>query len=216
MRLAVLIGVVLMMSACAQSTPGKPRPAAGPAQSASSTAREPKTGLQDRIAWVQQGSPVDLAPYHSTAPEGGPATDLKADIAFVSPTHKISCITGTELGFDGFDCMVQLNEPVPAPGEGYGQWFGGYVTYSGDRLTVGQFRGDPGLFVNGEGRTMPYDSTITFGDYSCRLATTGLTCVNPTQGTGVQLSSEGVIPLGCLRELPEAERQPAVGRAYSC
>ncbi|MGW4718422.1 hypothetical protein [Nocardia sp. NPDC004260] len=216
MRLVVLVGVVLMMSACAHSTPGNPRPAAGRAPSTSSTGQPPQNGLQDRITWVKQGSPVDLAPYHSAAIEGGPVTDLKADIAFVSPTHKISCITGTAYDFDGFDCTVELKEPVPAPGEGYGQWFGGYVTYAGHRLTVGQFRGDPGLFINGQGRTLPYDSTITFGDYTCRLATTGLTCVNPTQGTGVQLSSEGVVPLGCLRELPQTEREPAVGRAYAC
>ncbi|WP_157170977.1 hypothetical protein [Nocardia araoensis] len=214
--MAVLVGVALMMSACAQSTPGNPRPAAGAAPSASSAAQEPKSGLQDRVAWVGQGSPVDLAPYHSVTAGGGAVTDLKADIAFVSPTHKISCITGTEFDVDGFDCVVELKEPIPAPGEGYGQWFGGYVTYSGKRLTVGQFRGDPGLFINGEGRTLPYDSTITFGEYRCRLATTGLTCVHPTQDTGVQLSSEGVVPLGCLRELPEAEREPAVGRAYAC
>lgn len=217
MRWAILLGVMLVASACAQSTEGKPQPMAGahsPQPSQSAAAAE--TQLNDRITWVRQGASTDLAPYHSTAPEGGPATDLKADIAFVSPTHKISCITGTELGFDGFDCMVELKEPMPAPGEGYGQWFGGYVTYSGDRLTVGQFRGDPGLFVNGEGRTLPYDSTITFGDYACRLATTGLTCVNPARGTGVQLSSDGVVPLGCLRELEDAEREPVVGRAYSC
>ncbi len=216
MRLAVLVGVVLMVSACSQSMPGNARPAVGPAPATSSTAQAPESGLQDRIMWVRQGTPVDLAPYHSVATEGGPVTDLATDIAFVSPTHKISCITGVEFDFDGFDCLVELKEPAPAPGEGYGQWFGGYVTYSGQRLTVGQFRGDPGLFINGEGPTLPYDSTVTFGEYLCRLATTGLTCVNPAQRTGVQLSSEGVVPLGCLRELPEAEREPTVGRAYAC
>ncbi|WP_063053046.1 hypothetical protein [Nocardia arthritidis] len=216
MRLAVLVGVVLVVSACSQSMSGNPRPVAGPAQSTSPPAQASANGLRDRIAWVQQGSPIDLAAYHSATIEGGPVTDLRGDIAFVSPTHKISCITGVEFDFDGFDCMIELKNPAPAPGEGYGQWFGGYVTYSGQRLTVGQFRGDPGLFIHGEGPTLPYDSMVTFGEYLCRLATTGLTCVNPTTGSGVQMSSEGVVPLGCLHELPEAEREPAVGRAYAC
>ncbi len=220
MRWLVAVGSVLLLAGCAQVTSGKPEPVAGSSQvgtGPSQTGAPEKEGdLRDRIEWVRQGSPVDLARFHSAQVAGGPVTDLAADIAFVSPTRKISCITGVEFDFDGFDCMVELREPVPAPGEGYGQWFGGYVTYSGQRLTVGQFRGDPGLFINGEGQTLPYDSTVAFGDYLCRLATTGLSCVNPTQRTGVQLSSEGVVPLGCLRELPESEREPAVGRAYAC
>ncbi|MFR9773284.1 hypothetical protein [Nocardia sp. SC052] len=220
MRWMVAMSLVLLLGGCAQTTAGRPQPVAGASQTASSpraTAAPEKEGeLRDRIAWVRQGTPVDLAGFHSARIEGGPVTDLRDDIAFVSPTSKISCVTGTALGMDGFDCTVELKEPVPAPGEGYGQWFGGYVTYTGHRLTVGQFRGDPGLFINGHGRTLPYDSTIAFGDYACRIATTGLTCVHPAQGTGVQLSSEGVVPLGCLRELPQTEREPAVGRAYAC
>ncbi|MEU2179036.1 hypothetical protein ABZ552_32915 [Nocardia sp. NPDC019219] len=220
MRWLVAVGLVFLLAGCAQITAGKPQPVAGSSQAGtgpSQTGTPDKNGdLRDRIEWVRQGSPVDLARFHQVQLAGGPATDLAADIAFVSPTHKISCITGVEFGFDGFDCMVELQEPAPAPGEGYGQWFGGYVTYSGQRLTVGQFRGDPGLFINGEGPTLPYDSTVAFGEYLCRLATTGLTCVHPAQRTGVQLSSADVVPLGCLREVPEAEREPAVGRAYAC
>ncbi len=220
MRWVVAVGLVLLLSGCAQVTAGKPQPVAGSSQAGAgpSQAGAPsKDGnLADRTEWVRQGSSADLTGFHSVRIDGGPVTDLRSDIAFISPTHKISCITGVEFDFDGFDCLVELKEPAPAPGEGYGQWFGGYVTYSGQRLTVGQFRGDPGLFINGEGPTLPYDSTVTFGEYLCRLATTGLTCVNPAQRTGVQLSSEGVVPLGCLRELPEAEREPAVGRAYAC
>ncbi|MFF7944270.1 hypothetical protein ACFZC5_31580 [Nocardia gamkensis] len=213
MRWMVAVGLVLLLGGCAHTTTGRPHPVAGASQSG---APEKAGDLRDRIAWVRQGTPVDLTGFHSARIDGGPVTDLREDIAFVSPTRKISCITGTALEMDGFDCMVSLTDPVPAPGEGYGQWFGGYVSYSGQRLTVGRFRGDPGLFINGEGATLPYDSTVTFGEYLCRLATTGLTCVNPTTGSGVQLSSEGVVPLGCLRELPDAERESVVGRAYAC
>ncbi|MEU2043441.1 hypothetical protein [Nocardia niwae] len=213
MRWMVAVGLVLLLGGCAHTTTGRPQPVAGTSQA---SAPEKAGDLQDRIAWIRQGTPVDLAGFHSARTDGGPVTDLRNDIAFVSPTRKISCITGTALGMDGFDCVVDVKDPVPAPGTGYGQWFGGYVTYSGQRLTVGQFRGDPGLFINGEGATLPYDSTIAWGAYLCRLATTGLTCVHPDRHTGVQMSSEGIVPLGCLRELPEAEREPAVGRAYTC
>ncbi|WP_159849878.1 hypothetical protein [Nocardia sp. CY41] len=216
MRWAVLIGVVLVSSACSQTVGGDPQPVPGSSPGTSAHPSSPETAFPDRIAWVRQGNPVDLGAFHSARLDGGPATDLRDDIAFTSPTGKISCITGTALKMDGFDCMVELKDPAPAPGEGFGNWFGGYVTYSGSRMTVGQFRGDPGLFIHGEGPTLPYDSTVTFGDYLCRLATTGLTCVDPTKGTGVQMSSEGVVPLGCLREVPAAEREPAVGRAYAC
>ncbi|MEU2036379.1 hypothetical protein [Nocardia amamiensis] len=214
MRWAVLVGVAMVLSACSQTTEGKPQPLTGSAETGTSASSENE--LQDRIDWVRRGSATDLGPYHSASLDGGQVTDLQADIAFVSPTRKISCITGTALGMDGFDCMVELKQPAPAPSEGYGQWFGGYVTYSAQRMTVGQFRGDPGLFIHGQGQTLPYDSTFTFGDYTCRLATTGLTCVDPTSSSGVQMSDEGVIPLGCLREVPEAEHEPAVGRAYRC
>ncbi|MEU1548991.1 hypothetical protein [Nocardia sp. NPDC005745] len=216
MRWAVLVGVVLVSSACSQTVGGDPQPVPGSPPGPSAHASGPEAGLPDRVAWVRQGNPVDLGAFHSARLDGGPTTDLRDDIAFVSPTGKISCITGTALEMDGFDCMVELKDPAPAPGEGFGNWFGGYVTYSGQRMTVGQFRGDPGLFIHGTGQTLPYDSTLTFGDYLCRLATTGLTCVNPTTRTGVQMSSEGVVPLGCLREVPEADREPAVGRAYAC
>ncbi|WP_067465521.1 hypothetical protein [Nocardia amamiensis] len=213
MRWVVLVGVAVVLSACSQSTTGNPQPVAGSEIGPSASL---ESELQARIDWVRQGSAIDLGQYHSASLDDGQATDLQSDIAFVSPTGKISCITGTALGMDGFDCIVELKQPAPAPGEEYGQWFGGYVTYSAQRLTVGQFRGDPGLFIHGQGLALPYDSTFTFGNYACRLATTGLTCVNPTSRSGVQLSDEGVVPLGCLREAHEAEREPAVGRAYRC
>ncbi len=217
MRWAVLVSLVMMSCACSHNTIGHPQPAREPGSSQPSTsAGAPEGEFRDRVDWVRRGSPIDLGPYHSVRVESGPVTDLAADIAFVSPSRKISCITGTALGMDGFDCVVELKVPAPAPGEGFGSWFGGYVTYSGQRLTVGQFRGDPGLFIHGEGQTLPYDSTLTFGDYACRLATTGLTCVDTETGSGVQMSSDGVVPLGCLHEVPEADREPAVGRAYAC
>ncbi|MEU7764100.1 hypothetical protein AB0B25_03105 [Nocardia sp. NPDC049190] len=219
MRCVVLVVCALVLTACSQSNEGKPQGVAnGSPQAATSTsaAAGGESSLRDRIAWVQAGKTIDLGAYHSARIDNGPVTDLHADIAFVSPTGKISCITGVAVGIEGFDCEVQLKDPVPQPGEGYGNWFGGYLTYSGDRLTVGQFRGDPGLFINGKGQTLPYDSTLTFENYTCRLATNGLTCVNPTERTGVQISDSGIVPFGCLAEVPESEREPAVGRAYSC
>ncbi|WP_327110332.1 DUF3558 domain-containing protein [Nocardia sp. NBC_01730] len=219
MRIAALVAIALVLSACSQTKAGKPQGVAGSssqANTSSTAAPSRESSLQDRISWVQQGTPIDLGGFHSARIENGPTTDLKADIAFVSPTGKISCITGVAYSIEGFDCEVELKTPMPQPGEGYGNWFGGFVSYSGQRLTVGQFRGDPGLFINGKGQTLPYDSTLTFGNYTCRLATTGLTCVNPTERTGVQMSDDGVVPLGCLQEAPASQRESSVGRAYSC
>ncbi|PXX68373.1 hypothetical protein DFR70_10253 [Nocardia tenerifensis] len=222
MRLATLAVLILALSACSHSTSGRPQPTVGEPPTRSTTTattatpQSPESQLKDRIGWVKEGNSVDASRYHSASLGTGPATDLKSDIAFVSPTGKISCITGTEYQIDGFHCVVKLKNPVPKPGEGFGNWDGGYVNYSGQQLSVGQFRGDPGLFIHGEGQTLPYDSKLTFGNYLCRIATSGLTCVNPATRSGVQMSDEGVVPFGCLREVSAAEREASVGRTYSC
>ncbi|MEU7631623.1 hypothetical protein AB0C34_16780 [Nocardia sp. NPDC049220] len=216
MRCVVLVVCALVLSACSQTTAGKPQGVVSDSPKAGTSTSGGDSTLQERISWVQAGNSIDLGAYHSARTDNGPATDLKTDIAFVSPTGKISCITGVAHNIEGFDCEVELKQPVPQPREGYGNWFGGFVSYSGQRLTVGQFRGDPGLFINGSGQTLPYDSTVTFENYACRLATTGLTCVNPAERTGVHMSDEGIVPFGCLQEVPESEREPSVGHAYRC
>ncbi|MFI6040028.1 hypothetical protein ACIA8C_00230 [Nocardia sp. NPDC051321] len=222
MRIAALAALILALSACAQSTSGRPQPS--PDQPSVTTVKptptattsSPESQLKDRIAWAQAGSAADVSHYHSASTGGGSAADLKSDIAFVSPSGKISCITGTEYQIDGFNCTVKLKNPIPKPGEGFGNWDGGFVSYSGQHLSVGQFRGDPGLFIHGDGQTLPYDSKLTFGNYVCRIATSGLTCVNPSTRTGVQMSDDGVVPFGCLKEVSAAEREVSVGRAFSC
>lgn len=222
MRIAALAALILALSACSQSTSGRPQPSADqPRATTTSTApattsQSPESQLKDRIAWAQSGTAVDVNRYHSASTGTGAAADLKGDIAFVSPSGKISCVTGTEYHIDGFSCTVKLKNPIPKPGEGFGNWDGGFVNYSGQNLMVGQFRGDPGLFIHGDGQTLPYDSKLTFGDYVCRIATSGLTCVNPASRTGVQMSDDGIVPFGCLRELSDAQREPSVGRAFSC
>ncbi|WP_280395282.1 hypothetical protein [Nocardia brasiliensis] len=222
MRIAALVALVLALSACSQSTTGRPQaaedhpPAKTTTAAPSPTAPSREGQLNERIAWVRAGSAADVGQYRSVTTEGRPATALNGDIAFTSPSGKISCITGTEYGIDGLNCVVKLKSPIPKPGEGFGNWDGGYVNYTGTKLTVGQFRGDPGLFINGNGQTLPYDSTLTFDDYTCRIATSGLTCVNPTDRSGVQMSDDGIVALGCLREVPAAQRESSVGQAFGC
>ncbi|MFI9401567.1 hypothetical protein [Nocardia sp. NPDC052316] len=221
MRIAALAALILALSACSQSTSGQPQPAPGPPPATSTTAAptstpaSPESRLKDRIAWVQAGTEVDASRYHSASTGTGAAADLKSDIAFISPSGKISCITGTAYQLDGFNCVVKLKNPVPKPHEGFGNWDGGYVNYSAKTLTVGQFRGDPGLFIHGDGQTLPYDSKLTFGDYTCRIATDGLTCVNPTTRTGVHMSDDAIVPFGCLRET-QPTPDSSVGRTYTC
>lgn len=222
MRIAALVALVLALSACSQSTGGHPQaaqdqpPATTATAAPSSTPASRESQLKERIAWVRAGSAVDVGQYHSVTTDGRPVTALTGDIAFTSPTGKISCSTGTAYGIDGLNCVVKLKNPVAKPGEGFGNWDGGYVNYTGTALTVGQFRGDPGLFVNGNGQTLPYDSTVTFERYTCRIATNGLTCVNPSDGSGVQMSDDGILALGCLREVAADQRETAVGQAFHC
>ncbi|WP_405160525.1 hypothetical protein OG203_29535 [Nocardia sp. NBC_01499] len=222
MRIAALAALILALSACSQSTSGKPQaspdqpPTTSVKPTPTATTTSPESQLKERIAWAQAGSPADASHYHSANTGTGAASDLKSDIAFISPSGKISCITGTEYQIDGFNCVVKLKNPIPKPNEGFGNWDGGYVNYSGQHLSVGQFRGDPGLFIHGDGQTLPYDSKLTFGNYICRIASSGLTCVNPSTRTGMQVSDDGVVPFGCLKEVSAAERDTSVGRAFSC
>lgn len=222
MRIAALAALILALSACSQSTSGRPQPSPDqpPVTSistpASSTPQSPESQLKDRISWAQAGSAAEVSHYHSASTGSGAAADLKSDVAFISPSGKISCITGTEYQIDGFSCTVKLKNPIPKPGEGFGNWDGGFVSYAGQHLSVGQFRGDPGLFIHGDGQTLPYDSKLTFGNYVCRIATSGLTCVNPSTRSGVQMSDDGIVPFGCLKEVPAAEREVSVGRSFSC
>ncbi|WP_328405042.1 hypothetical protein [Nocardia sp. NBC_00403] len=208
MRIAAVTAIVLLSAGCAAET--NHRSAAAPSSagvasvgpSASSTRSAPTSGasVADLESWTRAGSAADPVGYRTARLGSGAVTDLKSDRAFTSPSGKISCITDYEHGDRGVVCLVELKNPPAEPHDGIGNWKGGWIRYTGGKLTVGAFRGDPGPFVQGRGPELPYGSALSIRDFTCRMDASGLTCVNPEAGSGVQMSDAGVIPFGCLKQ----------------
>lgn len=241
MRLAVISALVLLTVGCSTGTGGHPVyatstagagttiaessiPTDAPGITSSTTATtvptveppaapRPGSPLPAVIAWVDAGRPVDTTPYHvGHSPDG--TTDLRRDIAFSSPSGKITCVTDEQDSFEGLTCTVDLVNPPPRPQENEGNWIGGWVEYTGVRVGIGSFHGDPGPFIRGKGDALPYGSVIGYRDYRCRMDVDGLTCVNPSTKSGVLMSSAGVVGFGCLHETSAAGDYS--GRLFRC
>jgi hypothetical protein len=226
MRTVALTAVVLLSAGCSAAVDhqshGTPSSAGStvvessvPPTSQTRSAPSRGASVADLESWVQGGSKADPAGYATARLDSGTVTDLKSDRAFTSPSRKISCITDYEHGDQGIFCLVDLKNPLPRPRDGMGNWKGGWIRYSGDKLTVGAYRGDPGPFVQGLGPELSYGSALSIRDYTCRMDTTGLMCVNPAANSGVQMSDAGVVPFGCLQEGPVTPNDNA-GVLFRC
>ncbi|QIS15071.1 hypothetical protein [Nocardia arthritidis] len=228
MRIAAIAAILLFVAGCAASTDHQSHDAAGAVTAESSrtstaattTAKagppKPGTPIKEFAAWVQAGTAVDAASYGTVRPSDGGPTQLQSDDrAFVSPTGKIKCTSDYQDHIRGLSCLVELKNPPQRPVDDVGHWVGGWVDFPGSELTVGSFHGDPGPFVRGDGAQLGYGSRITVHDFVCRMDTTGLYCVDPTNHAGVQLSDAGVVAFGCLRERA-ANKDETYGLIYGC
>ena len=164
------------------------------------------------IAWVQAGPPADPGGFRSATRDDN-TTDLGEDVAFVTPSGKTQCRTGATLGPGALACLVELADPPAQPAEVYGQWIGNWVDFDGASAQVGSVHADPGAFTDGIGAELTYGSSLRFGDYECRTDPAGLFCVNFARQSALQMSDAGVVPFGCLQEVPP----PAdAGIRYEC
>ena len=78
---------------------------------------------------------------------------------------------------------------------------------------MGSAHGDPGRFSNGQGPELPYDRSLSFGDYRCRTDETALFCVNYAHQSAVRFSAGGIDTYACARQLtPPA----GIGVQYVC
>ncbi|MCX2932965.1 hypothetical protein ORI20_22085 [Mycobacterium sp. CVI_P3] len=226
MRIAVLLTASLLVAGCSgstgsqvgqtQLTPITPsRTATSPSETTSTTSSTPAPTagmpIADAIKWIEAAPPIDASQYH-IALRGGVTTELGEDVAFTTPAGT-TCMTDAKHGSPALACLVDLTNPPPRPPDAYGQWKGGWVDFDGGSVQVGSAHGDPGRFAYGQGRSLPYDTSLSFGDYRCRTDTNALFCVNYAHQAAVRLSAEGVDAYACARQVtPPA----GIGEEYVC
>lgn len=230
MRMVVAIAASVLIAGCSgageeqsggsgASTSSSPSPSSAAVSTPRTTTSPSPTGpppadapVAAVISWVQAGSPADLAGFHS-ATRDGTTTDLGEGVAFVTPSGKTQCRTDATMTGGALACLVELAEPPAQPDEVAGQWIGNWVDFDGGAAQVGSVHGDPGPFTVGTGPELPYGSSLRFGDYQCRTDPVALFCVNFARQTAVQMSDAGVVPFGCLEQVPP----PAdAGVRYEC
>ncbi|MFI9509556.1 hypothetical protein [Nocardia sp. NPDC052566] len=223
MRIATLAALVLLTAGCAAGTDHSSHGTSGstppvtsqPAVSTSAQAKAapaPGAPIAEVVAWIKAGSPA-AGDFHTARQDSGASTDLGEDTAFSSPSGKITCTTYLQY-YTGMSCIVALKNPPPKPADTIGNWVGGWVYYDRAEMTVGSPHGDPGPFIRGRGPELSYGNRLAFGDYSCRMDSTGLYCVDPTAKSGVRMSDAGIVPFGCFQK--QANPRDTVGEAYAC
>lgn len=170
--------------------------------------------MKDVVRWVEAGSPVDPAGFHTVSRDGA-TTQLGDGVAFVTAGTSrpmTNCVTNRYR--DGaLTCLVDLTDPPPRPNGIEGMWKGNWIDFTGTTLEVGSAHGDPGPFGDGSGAELAEGQSLAFGDYRCRADTDSLLCVNYAHQSGTRLSSAGVQSFGCLKKGGPA---PGVGVQYVC
>lgn len=221
MRVAVLVGVSVLLAGCSQATTSAPEPSATSASVSASGSAPPTTSttqsspapaagapIADVMAWVQAGRPADGAGYHS-ATRDGTTNDLGDDLAFTGGHTRCMSRDAKILS-----CLVDLAVRPSPPPDTYGNWVGNWVDFDGGSLQVGSAHGDPGPFLLGDGRALPDGQTLAFGDFRCRAEPAGLSCVNYAHRSGVRLAATGIEPFGCLH--PQVPTPPDAGQRFTC
>lgn len=229
MRIAVLLTASLLVAGCSGATGGQAKQTqltpitpsrAGTSSSATTSATSATTAtpappggvpIAEAITWIEAGPPIDAAQYH-IALRGSVTTDLGDDIAFTTPAGT-TCMTDAKHGSPGLACLVEFTNPPPRPQDIYGQWKGGWVDFDGGSVQVGSAHGDPGRFANGQGTELPYDTSLSFGDYRCRTDANALLCVNYAKQSAVRLSADGADAYACARQVTPP---PGIGEQYVC
>lgn len=92
-------------------------------------------------------------------------------------------------------------------------WQPGWIEFSGTELSVGSLRGDPGPFASGTGAELAAGRSLAFGESRCRSDGAGLYCVNYAHRSAVRIAADGVMPFGCLAEVPAP---PESAGLFSC
>ncbi|CAA0134330.1 Uncharacterised protein [Mycolicibacterium vanbaalenii] len=232
MRIAGLIAATALVAACSQSVGGEAEPSdsvstAPPSSTSSTPTTPPPTAAADRppgdsapieevIAWIEAGTATDPGAFHEAYLDGT-ITRLGDDIAFTAPSgasgETTQCLTDAAYNEGALTCLVELASPAPRPTGAEGMWKPGWIDYPGTNVQIGSLRGDPGPFIKGVGPLLADGQTLAFADNRCRSDAAGLFCVNYAHRSAVQISTDGVVPFGCLVSVPPP---PQTGAMFSC
>ena len=192
-------------------TPSRTATTTAATSTTSSAAPDAGVPIAEGIKWVETAPPTDAAEYH-VALRTGSSVQLGDDVAFTTPSGT-TCMTDAKHGTPALACLVDLTDPPPRPPDVYGVWKGGWVDFDGAGVQVGSAHGDPGRFGNGQGPELPYDRSLSFGDYRCRTDATALFCVNYAHQSAVRYSESGIDTYACARQVtPPA----GIGVQYVC
>jgi hypothetical protein len=228
MRVAVIVGVSLLLAGCAndartdsrpsQSDPGttsttRSAPPVTSTTAAAAPTKVPVAGapISDVISWIEAGKPADPGAFHSATLDGA-TTQIGDGVAFVTAGTGAACMTNKYV--DGeLSCLLKLTNPPPRPPDFPTAWKNNWVDFGGTSVEIGSPHGDPGPFAVGMGAELPAGQTLAFGDYRCRADAAGLFCVNYAHQSAVLMSKAGVEPFGCLRQ---ATPPPDIGLQFKC
>jgi hypothetical protein len=208
---AVLTPITPSRTTPARTSPALPSSTPTPPVTAADEAPPGGASVQEVIAWVEAGPPVDGADFR-VALRNGTATDLGQDTAFTTPSG-ISCMTESSRFAGGLACLVNLTDPPPQPPDVYGVWKGGWVDFDDAGVRVGSAHGDPGRFSAGQGVPLPPGGSLSFADFRCRTDSTILVCVNYARQAAVRYDEDGIDTYGCSRQEPP---QSGIGIQYAC
>jgi hypothetical protein len=228
MRVAVVLGVSLLLAGCAHGAPTDSQPTesttstpstihSAPPVTSTTTSEAPVkapvagAAISDVITWIEAGKPADPGAYHSATLDGT-TTQLGDGVAFVTAGTEAACMTNQYANGE-LSCLVKLANPPPRPPDFPTAWKNNWVDFSGISVEVGSPHGDPGPFVVGMGAELPAGRTLAFGDYRCRADAAGLFCVNYAHQSAVLLSAAGVVPFGCLEKVTAP---PDIGLQFKC
>lgn len=222
--MGVTAALVLTIAGCAPPHPplsgaGQSATTPPPAQTVPQTAAPYRTPAQppqeseplhvdasrdarERLSRVLTGNLVDSGDFHASSWDPDvPMTQDPGSISFLTPSGNIACSGGTSV------IVCASNSPAlarpPRPVHTWGGNWEPYVEFDG-KITYGVAAGNP--MLPSKANTLPYGSTVRFGDIECLSARDGITCVHLSSSTGFHLSREDLTPLKALDPVPADTR----------
>ena len=177
-----LLSAVVVLAGCSPGSPSRPSSTVGPTAAPTTTAAtstpsptppaEPQTPA-DLLAYIQAGSPVNLATYG-----GSPIA------SFSTPSGNISCgLFGPSSA--AVLCFIDENSWPSVPAQmcnDFGDWTDHSLTTSSSGVRRGGCVSEQPFPM--PAKVLPYGSTISNGSVACRSESVFLACAHLASGNG--------------------------------